>query len=321
MKKKSSISAERSSLPIQIDAVKPANLIQALDAVRGCLKATSMLWMRSLGLPTLSGVIVSNWSSASAAAVRSFSLKHAYSSLLLRIDKRDERWTKRRGGYILPISQVPGTVRELKKEGMIAVLLEPASPYKDLYSLAAVFDPARKILLIEVVGPGFDASDILRSDMSPHERWEIAIRPIASGNQGTEIERKSLYRISSEDYKKSVATRLTKIGARLRNPAFPTLYPEPSKSEFTSLRQEATDFLRKSRQTALLDNSDIYHPIPSACIDSFTDNVMKLLSGLSGYGIHLGPSSFAASVLPKRGLVFWDFFPARKNEAVALYPR
>jgi len=42
--------------------------------------------------------------------------------------------------------------------------------------------------------------------------------------------------------------------------------------------------------------------------------------GLSGYGIHLGSSSFAASVIPKRGLVFWDFFPARKQESASLYP-
>jgi len=162
-------------LPLEIAAVDRRNLIPALDAVRGCLKTASMLWMQSLGLPVLSGVVISDWSKSSAVAVHKFSHKGRFSELLLRIDKRHDRWTRRRGGYLVTLTQVPATVKELHREGFMAVLLEPASPYDDQYSLAGVTVPEQEKLIVEVVGPGFDASDILRSDLQPHERWEVTI--------------------------------------------------------------------------------------------------------------------------------------------------
>ncbi len=60
------------SLPLWIESATRANLLQVLEPVRGCLKATSMLWMRALGLPVLPGVVVDGWSKISAAAVNEF---------------------------------------------------------------------------------------------------------------------------------------------------------------------------------------------------------------------------------------------------------
>ena len=106
--------------------------------------------------------------------------------------------------------------------------------------------------------------------------------------------------------------RLAKIGARIRNPAFPD---KAQKNATTpELIDDAAAFLKKNRQTTLFRHSEIYIPIPEKYVSSFARLITQLLMGLSGYGIHLGSSSFAASVIPKRGLVFWDFFPARKQE-------
>ena len=159
-------------LPIVIASVDRSNLLSALDSVRGCLKTTSMLWMHALEIPVLSGVVISDWSATSAEVVHRFCEKHRVSELLLRIDKRNDRWTRRRGGYLVRLSEVPATVKELKREGRIAVLLEPASPYADAYSVAGITDPVQRNMTVEVVGPGFDASDILRGD----------IRPTSAGN-------------------------------------------------------------------------------------------------------------------------------------------
>ena len=128
-------------LPLEIASVNSSNLLPALESVRGCLKTTSMLWMRALGLPVLPGVVVSDWSKASALAVNRFCRRGQFSKLLLRIDKQHERWTRRRGGYLLSLRDMPPLVRELQREGMIAVLLEPASPYVDRYRLAGVTVP------------------------------------------------------------------------------------------------------------------------------------------------------------------------------------
>jgi len=68
----------------------------------------------------------------------------------------------------------------------------------------------------------------------------------------------------------------------------------------------------------LLKHAENYIPIPEKYLMAFARDVRKLLSGLSAYGIHLGPSSFAASVIPKRGLIFWDFFPREAGGRLAL---
>jgi hypothetical protein len=307
-----------SNLPLEIRAVSTDNLLSSLEAVRGCLKTTSMLWMRALALPVLSGVVISDWSKASATTVRRFSNRGRFSSLLLRIDKRNQRWTRRRGGYVLALADVPTTVKALQREGMIAVLLEPVSPYADQYSMAGVTVPDQGKLIIEIVGPGFDASDILRADVHPHERWEASLGPITPGTISTEpMAGRRIDMVTPAQYAESWRKRIAKIGARMKNPAFPESVLEDS----TQLAEEATTFLKTTGQTTLLKNAESYTPIPEKHVMAFARDVRKLLSGLSAYGIHLGPSSFAASVIPKRGLVFWDFFPARKQEAASLYPK
>jgi hypothetical protein len=307
-------------LPLDIATVGRENLLAALESVRGCLKTTSMLWMHALELPVLSGIVISDWSKASADAVRRFSRRGGFSKLLLRVDKRHERWTRRRGGYLLTLAEVPATVKELQREGMIAVLLEPASPYTDQYSLAGVTVPDHEKLIVEIVGPGFDASDILRADIPIHERWEISLGPIMPRARSAEPMRYNRINLVSQDqYVNTVQGRLAKIGARLKNPAFPDSV-EGSVPASSQLAAEAITFLKATRQTTLLRHAGSYTPILEKHITAFARDVRKLLSGLSGYGIHLGPSSFSASVIPKRGLVFWDFFPARKQEAASLYP-
>lgn len=299
------------SLPLEIATVNTANLLSALELVRGCLKTTSMLWMHALSLPVLSGVLVSDWSKTSAKAVHRFARNGRFAKLLLRIDKRHERWTRRRGGYLLTLAELPTTIEELRLEGMVAALLEPASPYADQYSLAGVTVPDEQKLLVEIVGPGFDASDILRADIPPHERWEASLRVSA---------RRRINLASKGEYTSSVQKRLAKIGARLKNPAFPDSILKGSAREADHLADAAIAFLKASHQTTLLRHADGYVPIPERHVVSFTRNIAGLLSGLSSYGIHLGPSSFAASVIRNRGLIFWDFFPARKQEIASLYP-
>jgi len=305
-------------LPLDIASVNRANLISALDGVRGCLKTASMFWMQALELPVLSGIVVSDWSKKSAKAVREFSAKQQFTELLLRIDKQSERWTRRRGGYLVPVSKVGATVKELRQEGFIAVLLEPASPYSDEYSLAGVTIPGQHKLVIEVVGPGFDASDILRSDVQAHERWEFSLESVTGGQSPTNFQARQISLIATEQYQATVQQRLAKIGARIRNPAFPDeVQAHANKDELVAA---ATRFLRTSGQTVLLKHSDSYRPIPERHLSSFSRFIAQLLSGLADYGIHLGSSSFAASVIAKRGIVFWDFFPAKKQEAASLYP-
>jgi hypothetical protein len=127
--------------------------------------------------------------------------------------------------------------------------------------------------------------------------------------------------VTQEQFAESVQKRLAKIGARLKDPAFPDNVSRESAPGSPQLGEEAKTYLRATRQTTLLKHAESYIRIPEKYVAAFARDVRNLLSGLSAYGIHLGPSSFAASVIPKRGFVFWDFFPARKQEAASLYPQ
>ena len=218
------------------------------------------------------------------------------------------------------MADVPATVKGLQREGMIAVLLEPASPYADQYSLAGVTAPDEGKLIIEIVGHGFDASDILRADTAPHERWEASMVLTLGARSAEPVSCKRVHMATQEQFANSVQRRLAKIGARLKAPAFPDSVLKKSEFDAFKLAEEAIAYLKDTRQTTLLKHAESYAPIPEKYVAAFARDVRKLLSGLSAYGIHLGPSSFAASVIPKRGLVFWDFFPARKQEAASLYP-
>ena len=305
------------ALPLLIDAVGPANLLQALEPVRGCLKTASMLWMRALGLPVLSGVVVDGWSRRSAVAVNKFLDRNLFASALLRVDKRHDRWTQRRGGYLVEKAAIPGTVEELRREGMLALLLEPESPYRDSYSLAGVTIPEESKIVIEVVGPGFDASDILRSDIAPHERWEVGLTRVLHPTPRPRGQPRRVALVTREQYIASVELRLAKVGLRAKNPAFPDagFKGKPTQDAISA----GQSFLRKTHQTLLLRHAKEYAPVPEKYVTGFSRYIEDLLSGLSSYGIHLGSSSIAASVIPKRGLIFWDFFPARKQDAVRLY--
>lgn len=171
-----------------------------------------------------------------------------------------------------------------------------------------------------MVGPGFDASDILRGDLQPHERWEVDADLTSRGGERASAPRRAML-ATPDPYVKSVQRRLAKIGARTKNPAFPDVALRDRNADQSSLIKLGTSFLRSTRQTLLLKHMKAYRPISEKHVVSFSQHVQSLLSGLSEYGIHLGPSSFAASIIPKRGLIFWDFFPARKQEVSSLYPQ
>lgn len=304
---------------IEIESVNRDSLLRTLDAVRGCWKATTMVWMHAMGLPVLPGLIVPRWSRWTSALVRRYCTRARYSEVLLRIDKSGQRWTRRRGGYLLPVRNVSGVVRELSRDGMIAILLEPASPYMDCYSFGGITVPDERKMVVEVVGPGFDASDILRSDVQPHERFEVGLSSKGWGLDSSKPPScKRVYLIDSSAYQRTVMQRLAKIGARLENSAFPDAALGSLKADRAELAQKARTFLKRTGQTLLLEHAAAYSPIPRKRLAAFVTRVSSLLHRLAAYGIHLGTISVSASFIASQRLVFWDFFPANLRDTAIL---
>jgi hypothetical protein len=208
-------------------------------------------------------------------------------------------------------------MEELASEGKIAAFLEPVSPYRDRYSLAAITDDTQEKMTVEVVGPGFDASDLLRSDSLPHERFEAFV-PKFSQLQKPVFEQR-IHVIGSEDYRRTVEERLVKIGARLRNPAYPKVIIDSGRIQQTRLAKEAMGYLKRTKQAALLNHLEMYDPIPKRFVERFVTGVGNIIDGLRRYNIRLGPTSFAGTFTARGRFVFWDFFPADLAKAKELF--
>jgi len=279
-----------------------------------------MVWIRVLGEPTLDGLVVKRWSAEASRALRGFCAEHRCSEVLLRIDKHGKRWSARRGGYLIEANEARSVVQDLNREEMVAVFLEPWSPYRDLYCLASVIVPEEDRMVVEVVGPGFDTSDLLRSDLLPHERFEITV-PFRRPNLAVRarLEPRRTYVVTPRDYRKAVEDRLSKIGARLRSAAFPREVLEGSPEKDNGLRLEALQYLKRTRQTLLLRHAGEYSPIPGRYLLRFVTGALRVLDGLESRGIQVGTVTFSGAFTTRGRFVFWDFFPADPKRGDALY--
>jgi len=297
------------------------NLPAALATLQGCWKSSSILWMHVNRFPTLSGLILGGWFPESQESIVRFCRQKNFSELLLRIEKPGQRWTRRRGGYTVPLELAKGLVQDLADEDMIAILLEPASPYSDFFSLTSVCEVDAGKVDVEVVGPGFDASDILRSDVTPHERFEIRFNDrLRAPWDRSKLRSIRTHLVDPESYRTSVRQRLVKIGARLRNAAFPEeqMQPGTSASALEGLVQEATHYLRESGQTILFERSDLYEPIPPRLLDAFLTEVFRLSKTVAESNVSWRTFSLAGSFLSEERLVIWDFFPPGDHDVRTL---
>jgi hypothetical protein len=294
---------------IETQRVTQENLPTFLDMLKGCWKSSSLLWMQLNGFSVLPGLILNGWEREAEEAVSRFSRERGITALLVRIEKPGQRWTRRRGGYTIPISKAHSLVDELAREGMVTILLQPESPYSDLYGLTSVCDLGTGKVDVEVVGPGFDASDILRSDTAPHERFEASfdLNVKRSGVQNLQIRRTHL--VEPNTYRTSAKRRLTKIGARLRNPSYPEEVLQGASNLLgQQLRQEATQFLRAAGQTLLLHNLNEYQPISGDLLEPFLMQLLRLFRATAASRVPWQALSAAGSFLEQGRLVMWDFF-------------
>lgn len=276
----------------------------ALDNLKGYHKALSIIYLRMMGYPTLKGVIVTAWDKEAMEITTAFCKENHFEKLLIRIDKIRETGSAPRGGYLVDYQNLEKEVTNYLEEGRIVILLEPMSPYNDLYSINALFAKDREDIVLEIVGPGFDASDLNRGDISPHQILSVskAISEIPS-NLGRIL--KQLHIVSPEAYKQSVEQRLVKIGmtyARLN-------VVNVSGWSEKRIAQLGEKCLQESGQTLLLENREVYKPISAKYLKILLPYVIELPEKLQKLGVEVEPTMvLSMSILNENGgrLNFWD---------------
>jgi hypothetical protein len=152
-----------------------ADAAAGLAYVEDHLKILSWLVFHRAGVPTLAGLIVFGWTSAVEDLVRAFAQELGIDTLLIRSDKAQEVGSAPRGGYTVSLDDLEQEARWFLDQGRTVYLLEPRSPFDDLYSLSLAPSEQWSQMAIELVGPGFDASDLKRGDVTPHETCQVAL--------------------------------------------------------------------------------------------------------------------------------------------------
>jgi hypothetical protein len=271
----------------------------------GYNKVASIYELRQLGLPTLNGIVVTAWNNAVARQVSDYIAKQGWPQIMVRSDKRPETLDNPRGGYLFDIHSLPEVLAPLFAAGRIVILLEPANRYDNLYGINALFSSGSDEVVLEVVGPGFDVTDINRGDLSPHERIDIAIR-----NERVRARVLRRTQVTQAEYEDSVFHRLTKIGREVLSRQ--GIAKEWS-THSTDLKTVGWDFLQESGYSLL--NRSQYKPLPDAYLVRLVGYLRDLPWRIAETGADTHYATSVSLLRPSEAprFIFWDVVrPSRK---------
>ena len=293
------------------DLRKSEDLNEALRDLRGFWKFWSGCLLTNCGLPTLQGFILTRPNHGAASLLREL----GSTTVLIRHDKRLESPPHPRGGFLVRWELLDETIKFFFDHDRIVGIYEAADPLLNMHNMNLMFESKREVC-VEVVGPGFDASDLQRGDLSPHETFSVRLSP-----EGAVSEMKLVRRIDQKAYQESVILRKDKIRKKLET--------APSADLARRIRcnlgiPEDLDIHLQRIGSPLVD-SDSYQPVSE---DLLRDTVTKVVSSrvIDRYSTSTGvgfPLVFSTSLVNRgRKQVFWDIVsPALKFEGLVTKDR
>ncbi len=286
---------------------QPEEAASAISAFAGYAKIQGILLAKSFGLPNLQTVVIDP-ASITPAELSSFLLKWPYSSsFLLRHDRSPEIGHSPQGGYVIEGVDLPTELKWYESEGRLVLLLEPAHPLKNKYS-GSVAITANNIAEVELVGPGFDASDLNRGFINPQERHRYLLSP---GERPQAIDSEF---VDFSAYQEMKQLRLRKIALKyLSRHHFISV---DSIDLATAKRQAIESSWAASQQVAHLLDSAPYVPAPPSFIRRLLNFVEIILAGLD---LRSGLiAAFAASQIDN-GMrdVVWDIVLADRKYSLS----
>lgn len=168
----------------------------------GYNKVAGIILCRKLRLPGLEGFFVDTNQSVDCDKLIE-NASHLGHQVLIRHDRRPETGQYPQGGYLIPLGKLVDDVMWYKNEGRIVLCLSPVDPLCNRHS-ATISITSDQLLTMEIVGVGFDTSDITRGFISPHERYVIQFY----GNVPCEL---AHYVVPNEVYQFDKQLRMEKI--------------------------------------------------------------------------------------------------------------
>ena len=194
--------------------------------------------------------------------------------------------------------------------GRIVAIYEPADPLLNMYNMNLLFESTRRVT-IEVVGPGFDASDLQRGDLSPHETFSVDL-----SSEGLISDLRLVQRVDRMAYAASVILRKDKIRKKLASAPSTDLARRIRVS--LAIPEDLNDLLMKIGSP--LREAQAYQPVPENLLrDTLSEiaesRVVERYTAMTGVGFPL----VVSTSLVNRGSrqVYWDIVsPTLKFEGL-----
>ncbi len=229
---------------------------------------------------------------------------------LIRHDKRPESPPHPRGGFLVGETLLPEVIQYFIRLGRIVAVYEPSDPLLNGYNLNLLFESASE-LVVEVLGPGFDASDLQRGDLSPHESWSVAV-----SSRKTILDMKLIHRTTEGSYKQSLQTRRQKIKRKLESSPTPELARKIQKE--LDIPDDLESYLDRIESPLL--ESEGYRPVAESVIE----NTIRTITGSDVLAVYRNETGVGFPLLTSTSFVdrgtrqvFWDIVsPALKFEGL-----
>lgn len=278
----------------------------APESLRGYNKMTSVYNVLSLGLPSQRGVVVTYWNSDISKWIDKFLQLESWDFVTIRTDKRNESGNYMRGGYLVSVNDVKNEVQKILEMDRIVAILKPVNKYENLYGVNICIGTEKSLVLLEVVGHGFDISDINRGDISPHERILIHVTD-------QQVTRRIAHReiVDQSQFRETVNLRLAKIGRE----AISRGWMGTEELLTDDLYIIGLQYLRAFGNTLLLDSINDYKPLPDSFLRKLVSYIRDLPWKLPNLKRErecvISTSIVGSMLLPE--FIFWDIvYPSRK---------
>ncbi len=295
-----------------LDSDVPAELTRLTDYVSihrkyaAYKKVMSLARLAAMDLPVLKGFVTRTISDDLLEYLKYWMREREMERLTVRFDSSQPDEFKNRITFT-PTLEGLRQMRYLMHDEVIAVIMEESGPSQQSYGVLTAF--SEDYLICEVVGPGFDVDDLLRGEISPHERFVFRRKDKYDDNY-RDLGPRDLVQhsiIARESYLQSVEYRYSKIydimsegsGAVNRADALP------------AAQKLDVEAIIEQRSTTLHFHKDRYVPLSYAKLHELYGYISELDVFYPG---EVSGKVAVASFLKKRGLVFWDLFGGdRKN--------
>ena len=220
-------------------------------------------------------------------------------SALIRHDRRDEKPPYPRGGFLVPKSLLNEVLDFFFGQNRIVAVYEPVDPLLNSYNLNLLFESPVHVHA-EIMGPGFDASDLQRGYLSPHEAFSITLSA-----EGEVSEQQRVSVVDEATYQESKQLRIRKVRQKFQESPTPELARRIyADLELPSKLDEHLVSLRSP-----LAKGEPYVPITQALVTNSVDNIVNskvigLFQEETGAGF---PLNFSTSFIDNgQRQVYWD---------------